>query len=136
MFKKLFNKNKKENNNELPTNEAKVNWQPLTDVKQLAEINLASKNEVVAIFKHSTRCIVSSTVIKNFEKLLGDNVIDNTIYYLDLLSYREVSNAIEAQYQVMHQSPQLLLIKNGSVIFHTSHYDILEVDVNKFGKEM
>ena len=54
------------------------------------------------------------------------------LYYLDLLSYREVSNETGYKFQVMHQSPQLLVIKNGVVVAHASHGAINEIDLTKF----
>jgi len=54
------------------------------------------------------------------------------LYYLDLLSYREVSNETGYKFQVIHQSPQLLIIKNGVAVAHASHGGISEVDLEKF----
>jgi bacillithiol system protein YtxJ len=54
------------------------------------------------------------------------------LYYLDLLNYREVSNETGYKFQVMHQSPQLLVIKNGVVVTHASHGAINEIDLTKF----
>jgi bacillithiol system protein YtxJ len=53
------------------------------------------------------------------------------LYYLDLLNYRDISDEIGAQFQVMHQSPQLLIIKNEIAVAHASHYDIMSIDLKK-----
>ncbi|MDY0779578.1 bacillithiol system redox-active protein YtxJ [Tenacibaculum sp. IB213877] len=132
MFKNIFKKGEKQQ--EIPENTVKVNWVKLTDVAQLEKVDQDSQNNLVGIFKHSTRCIISKTVLSNFEKMVSNNQLSNTFYYLDLLNYRDISNKIEEKYQVMHQSPQLLLIKNGEVVEHASHYDISQLNVDKFGK--
>ncbi|MDI9310386.1 MAG: bacillithiol system redox-active protein YtxJ [Limnohabitans sp.] len=117
-----------------PQNEgSKVNWNQLTELKQLDEIVQQSKEKPVLIFKHSTRCIISKTVLKNFEKDFGfgDAVIS---YYLDLLEYRPISNEIASVFNVTHQSPQLLVIKDGVCISNASHDSILDIDFNQLLK--
>ncbi|CAM1362214.1 Bacillithiol system protein YtxJ [Tenacibaculum sediminilitoris] len=117
------------------TNENKqnlfINWIPLTSLNQIKEIKELSKNEPVGIFKHSTRCGISSMVIKRFESSFDEELKDFKVYYLDLLSYRDVSNEIGYTFQVLHQSPQLLVVKNEEVITHASHYDIAHIDLKK-----
>lgn len=112
---------------ELPT--SFVNWIPFTSLNQLEEIKEVSKNETVLIFKHSTRCGISRMVIKQFEKLFDESLKDLKVYYLDLLNYRELSNQVGYTFQVLHQSPQLLIVKNGVVVEHASHYDIATVNL-------
>lgn len=76
------------------------------------------------IFKHSTRCSISLMAKKKLE-LEGEVIPENVpVYYLDLLNYREISNAIAEIFQVHHQSPQLLVIKDGECIFEASHGEI------------
>ncbi len=101
----------------------KVGWLPLTDSTQLATIIKESAQKPVLIFKHSTRCGISRMALGNFEKEfdLQDKV---TPYFLDLLQHRDVSDAISQQFNVVHQSPQLLLISNGKNIYDASHGDI------------
>lgn len=108
-----------------------INWIPLNSLSQLEEIKELSKTESVGIFKHSTRCGISRGVLRKFENSFDEELSNLKIYYLDLLSFREVSNEIETQFQVIHQSPQLLLIKNGETISHASHYDIMNIDLKK-----
>jgi bacillithiol system protein YtxJ len=102
---------------------SKINWILLTDLGQLNEIISLSNEKPVLIFKHSTRCSISRMALKQFENEfdLQDKV---TPYFLDLLENRSISNEIAARFNVMHQSPQLLLIKNGIVIYHVSHDSI------------
>jgi bacillithiol system protein YtxJ len=99
---------------------AKMNWISMVDLGQLNEIILLSSDKPVLIFKHSTRCSVSRMVLKQFESEFDlENQV--TPYFLDLLEHRDVSNAIAEQFKVVHQSPQLLLIKNGMSVYDASH---------------
>jgi len=118
-FNKLFN-----SDNDGGRSTKAVSWIPLNDTAQLDEIVEASKTKTVAIFKHSTRCGISSMVIRQFEGSydVPEDVAD--VYYLDLLQFRSISNEIASRFGVFHQSPQLIIFKNGEVVFHTSHSDI------------
>lgn len=102
---------------------SKVNWIPLTFLGQLDELVAFSEQKPVVIFKHSTRCSVSRFALKQFENEfdLKDNV---DAYFLDLLEYRDISNEIASRFGVYHQSPQLILIKDGQAIYDASHSDI------------
>ena len=97
-----------------------INWIPLTNLGQLNEIMMLSEVNPVLIFKHSTRCSVSRMALKQFENEfdLADTV---DAYFLDLLEYRNISNEIASRFEVEHQSPQLILIKEGKAIYNVSH---------------
>ena len=115
-------------NNEVNSN---VNWIPLTDVSQLYEIVENSNDKTIGIFKHSTRCSISRFALKQFEKEYNlDDKVD--LYFLDLLNHRDISNEIANQFQVVHQSPQLILIKNGVAVYNTSHGEIDASQIYKF----
>jgi len=105
------------------SSESKVNWIPLTLMGQLDEIIAISNEKPAVIFKHSTRCSVSRMALKQFENEynLGDTL---AVYFLDLLEHRNISNEIAARFNVYHQSPQLLLIKDGKSVYDASHSDI------------
>lgn len=76
----------------------------------------------VVIFKHSTRCIISKTVLKNFENEAENSNTENIdFYYLDLLNYKNISNEIAEQFNITHQSPQVILIKNEEAVYNASH---------------
>lgn len=109
-----------------------INWLPLTSLEQLEEIKEQSKTQSILIFKHSTRCGISSMVIKQFEKLFTEEHQKLKVYYLDLLNYRNISDEVGYKFQVMHQSPQLLVIKNGVSLHNSSHYDITLTDLTRF----
>jgi bacillithiol system protein YtxJ len=107
-----------------------VNWKSLTNINQLDEIAALSAETPVAIFKHSTRCGVSRMVLRQFEnEFRPDTKV--TPYFLDLLAYRDVSNAISEKFNVMHQSPQLLLIKDGKSVYDASHGDISPAELSR-----
>jgi bacillithiol system protein YtxJ len=105
-----------------------MNWTLLTDLGQLNEISELSFQKPVVIFKHSTRCSISRMALKQFENEfnLEDKV---TPYYLDLLEFRPISNEIAGRFGVMHQSPQIILIKDGNAVYTASHSDIQVVDL-------
>lgn len=106
-------------------------WQALTDVSQLSEIEKRSKTKTQVIFKHSTTCGISRMAMKQFVSMY-DLEANLDLYYLDLLSYRDVSNEVGYKFQVIHQSPQLLIIKNGITVAHASHGAISDLDLNTF----
>ncbi len=97
-------------------------WKRLTRLEQLNDIDEDSKSRIVVIFKHSTRCGISSMVKYQLESNWDFSSDDMDFYYLDLFSYRPISNAVADHYQVIHQSPQIIVIKNGQSVFDTSHH--------------
>jgi len=117
-FKNIFN-----SSDEKDSNEKKIDWKELTEIGQLDEISAISNEKSIAIFKHSTRCSVSRMALKQFENEFNssDKV---TPYFLDLIAHRDISNEIANRFGVTHQSPQLILIKDGKAIYHVSHSDI------------
>ena len=84
------------------------------------------------IFKHSTRCSISRFVLNEFMSTYSFSEQDFGAWYLDLLSYRAISNAIAQQLDVTHQSPQLLVIKNGKVVAHASHEQVNSLQLSSF----
>lgn len=85
---------------------------------QLEEIDERSESNPQIIFKHSTRCNISSDAYNEV------NRCDLDMYFLDLLAHRDISNEIANRYDVVHKSPQVLIIKNGKCIYHESHWNI------------
>lgn len=101
-----------------------LEWNDLTNWKQLDEIVAESEHTPVIIFKHSTRCGISRMALKGFESGYRLPQARAKMYFLDLLNHRDISNAIAERFGVYHESPQLLLIQKGKAIYHTSHGDI------------
>lgn len=119
IFGKLFN-----DSNSKDTPSSNIDWNDLTELKQLDMIADESVNTPVIIFKHSTRCSVSRMALKNFEREYKIEIGDAKPYFLDLLEHRDVSNEIASRFNVMHQSPQIIVIKDGKAVYNTSHSDI------------
>jgi bacillithiol system protein YtxJ len=99
-----------------------MHWNPLTDLDQLDEIVEISQNQPVVIFKHSTRCSISSTALSRFERAWGDT--ENAAFYLDLIAYRPISLEIAEKFGIQHQSPQALVINKGACTYSATHWDI------------
>ena len=84
------------------------------------------------IFKHSTRCSISRYVLSDFIAHFTYSSDEFTAHYLDLLNHRDISNAIAERFEVQHQSPQLIVIKEGKAIAHASHEGINELQLSTF----
>lgn len=103
---------------------AGIQWNVLNNVDLLQTIRAESEQQAVLIFKHSTRCAISATVLNRLERSWNAEEMPLKAYFLDLIAYRNLSNQIETEYGVAHESPQALVIKGGEVIYHTSHFGI------------
>lgn len=103
-------------------------WIVLNNSNQLKEFQQNATAKIL-IFKHSTRCGISAAVLSRFEKKHQDKSDRYHFYYLDLLNQRPLSAEIAEHFNVIHQSPQLIIIEKGMVKAHASHYDILDIDI-------
>ncbi|MFN7326960.1 MAG: bacillithiol system redox-active protein YtxJ [Chitinophagales bacterium] len=101
-----------------------MNWIPLTKEEQIAELVERSKQVPCLVFKHSTRCSISSIAKHRLEDDWSFTPEEIVPYYLDLISYRPLSSKIAEDFQVHHESPQVLLIVDGECIYDASHLDI------------
>jgi len=119
MFQNIFNR--KEDNN------SGIDRILLINEDQLDELLKVSQLKPVLLFKHSTSCGISAMVIKRFENKLENNKDKYHYYFLDLIRYRNISNNIAIKFNILHQSPQLILIENGKVVDHASHYGIIDM---------
>ncbi len=101
-----------------------MNWNHLTSPNQLDELISLSETLPCLIFKHSTRCNISTLAKSRLE--MQWNISDDSIqpFYLDLLAHRDISSLITEKFQVYHESPQILLIQKGVCILDASHLDI------------
>ena len=104
-----------------------MNWIPLTEEQQLAQITEQSKQQPVVIFKHSTRCSISSMAKSRLDREQAPD--GAAFYYLDLIKYRGLSNKIASDFHVHHESPQILIIKNGECTYDESHNGISMEDI-------
>ena len=98
-------------------------WGFLTELSKFNEAIELSANKPVLFFKHSTRCGISTMILRQFE-LSWNTDLTCELFLLDLLKNKELSNQMAFYLQVIHQSPQVILVINKNVIFHASHHDI------------
>lgn len=96
-----------------------MNWISINSEQQLND--LLTSQEAITVFKHSTRCPISSMVKNRLER---DWTSDQTVYYLDLIAHRDLSSLIAQKSGVQHESPQIIVFKNGKAIYDASHTSI------------
>lgn len=100
-----------------------INWVLLDDNSKLLKAIEESFTKDVVIFKHSTTCSISLMAKRRLEEDWDD--LENIIpYYLDLKSFRSISDEVAERFSVHHESPQILLIRQGECIYDASHFDI------------
>lgn len=99
-----------------------MNWISLTDETQLQQIIEQSATRPQLIFKHSTRCGISSMARNRLERVQQPDNID--FYFLDLIQHRKLSQQVSGTFNIAHESPQVLLIKNGQCVYDESHSGI------------
>ena len=121
MLGKLFSSKERES---LP-------WNNLSNISQLEEIDKASEEKPILLFKHSTRCSISAMALGRFERSFREGASFDP-YFLDLIAHRDVSNEIADRYGVRHESPQAILIRNGKAVYETSH---MGIDFNELNSE-
>lgn len=109
-----------------------MNWLSLNHIKDINNILAKSTEKYQLIFKHSTRCSISIMAKARLERSVFPEQID--FYYLDLLNHRDISNALAEQFSVYHESPQVLLIKNGECIYDESHNGIRMEEIIEMAK--
>jgi bacillithiol system protein YtxJ len=101
-----------------------IQWIPLNSESQLNDIVEQSNDVPCLIFKHSTTCSISAMAKSRLERSWDFSFDDMKPYYLDLLNFRSISAAIAEKFDVYHESPQILLIRNGQCTYDASHLDI------------
>lgn len=101
---------------------ASLNWAQLDDIQGLENLLTMCDGVARVFFKHSTRCSISSMALNSFES--SWELADENLYYIDLLRFRDVSNALAMKTGVVHQSPQAIIVRNGEVVYHASHSGI------------
>lgn len=101
-----------------------MKWSQLQSVSQLDKIDADSMQSPVVIFKHSTRCSVSSTALDRLNRNSGEDLKAGEVWYLDLIAHRDISNNIAERYDVIHESPQLMVIRNGKAVYVATHLAI------------
>ena len=111
-----------------------MNWEKLTNASQLNQIKTDSTEKPIIIFKHSTSCSISRMVLDRLTRNWKDEEMKSAdFYFLDLLSYRDISNQIAHDFGVRHESPQVIIIKEGKAVYNNSH---MGVDYNEISKQI
>jgi bacillithiol system protein YtxJ len=103
---------------------SKLQWNYLQSVEDLDAAENISKEKTVILFKHSTRCSVSRFVLKQFENTYAIDSDFAELYFLDLIEYRAISDEIAIRFGVTHQSPQMIVLKDGIQVYNSSHESI------------
>ena len=98
--------------------------QPLTDVAQIDTLLSASPQRAVVLFKHSPTCGISAHVYYNLMPLVRDTQLDANWYLISVRAHRDVSDAIAERLKVWHASPQVIVVRNGAVVWHGSHFGV------------
>lgn len=101
-----------------------MDWIKLENLDQLQAIDETSSSKYAIIFKHSTRCPISTVAKLRLNSKWSKDSETFDFYYLDLIKHRDISNEIESRYQVKHESPQVIVVKDAEAIYDNSHLDI------------
>lgn len=102
-----------------------LQWNKLDDISQLDLLVEESYRMPVVLFKHSTRCSISSAALGRIQRGWTEEHMKAKAYYLDLITYREISNRIAQLFSIEHQSPQVIVIRKGKAVYDASHSMIL-----------
>jgi bacillithiol system protein YtxJ len=109
-----------------------MNWTKIINPEQLESLQAESKNQPVLIFKHSTSCSISRATLDRLERNWKQEELNNVKpYFIDLLSFRSISNSIAEIFDITHESPQLILLHQGRAVYHKSHFEIEYGQVKK-----
>jgi bacillithiol system protein YtxJ len=102
-----------------------MKWSELRSVNQIAEIRQESKENPILIFKYSSRCSLSRLALDRLERSWDESDMQSVKpYFLDLITYRDISNRIAYEFAVEHESPQVVVIDNEKSILDQSHMGI------------
>ena len=128
-LKNIFKEN---TSNSTETSNENVKFFTLDNMEQFDVIDVISNTKPVVLFKHSTRCSISRMALKQFDAEFNYPEEKINWYLLDLLNHRDLSNEIASRYHVVHQSPQIVVIRNGKAVFNESHDSISAEDLKQF----
>jgi bacillithiol system protein YtxJ len=109
-----------------------MNWKQLNTLNQLEEIVAQSATSPVVIFKHSTSCSISKMALGRLERSWNNDEVASEAYFLDLIANRDISNSIAQKFNVMHESPQLIVVHKGTAVYDESHMGISYSDLKSF----
>lgn len=102
-----------------------IKWEELKSIQQLEKMIEESETKMILIFKHSTRCSTSRLMLDRLQRSWEqEEMASVTPYFLDLITYREISNVIAEYFQIEHESPQVILVNGRKAIYDGAHFDI------------
>jgi monothiol bacilliredoxin len=96
----------------------KNHFATITDSKSLEELLTQSKERPVVLFKHSTTCPISASAYAEMARFDGE------VALVDVQRARELSREIENKTGVAHESPQVIILRNGKVVWNDSHWNV------------
>ncbi|MBE9462456.1 bacillithiol system redox-active protein YtxJ [Dyadobacter subterraneus] len=99
-----------------------MNWITLTSEKEVEA--LTNLRELALIYKHSPRCMTSLMAFRNM-KSGSESDYSIPFYMVDVIQNRDISRLIAEKFNIRHESPQVLIVKDGKCIFDTSHESIV-----------
>jgi bacillithiol system protein YtxJ len=107
-----------------------MKWIPLLNEQQLEDIKKNSSHTPQVIFKHSSRCSLSGMARNRLDRNESPEGID--FYFLDIINHRNISNKVAKDFQVHHESPQVLIINKGTCVYDESHsgIDMEDIKIN------
>ncbi|MGB4838903.1 MAG: bacillithiol system redox-active protein YtxJ [Saprospiraceae bacterium] len=107
----------------------KIDWNTINSFESLSEALDKSYLQNIIIFKHSTTCSISHMAKMRLES--DWNLDEIPTYYLDIKQFRKLSDSISETLEIHHESPQILLIRNGQCTYDASHFDISVEEINE-----
>lgn len=107
-----------------------MSYTVLTSDDDLAAAFERSKKQPVLVLKHSLTCPVSTAALREYEKFL-ENQADLDANLIEIQNQRPLSNAVAERTGVRHESPQAILLENGEVSWHASHWEITTKSLDK-----
>jgi bacillithiol system protein YtxJ len=101
-----------------------LKWGDIKESSKLHDLDEASHNKIQLIYKHSTRCATSYFALKNLQSMPKESLEFTNIYIVDVISQRAISRHISQHYKVKHESPQVILVKDGQVLWNGAHGEV------------
>lgn len=107
-----------------------MEWREITELTEWEDILNKSAEKDQVILKHSTTCPVSTNALDEYNAYLQDKPNKDVDYTLvKVRESRPVSNQIEADLDVKHESPQIIYIKNKKAYWNTSHWSVTKAHI-------
>jgi bacillithiol system protein YtxJ len=106
-----------------------LSWTNIISIDDLETIQMNSFRQPCLIYKHSSRCSISDIAFRRLQVYPESHSLNLALYFLDIIRFRSLSEAISTNYHVYHESPQVLVIFKGECIYDSSHLDIQWNDI-------